>query len=68
MMKFRSRAVWSLAAMLCLLAAGRRARRRADRDDREALPAVVTDAQGGVLPGATVHGHAHADRHQRTRR
>jgi len=52
MMKFRSWA-WRLAAVLCVLLAGVSAA-SAQTVTTGSLAGVVTDTQGGVLPGATV--------------
>jgi hypothetical protein len=53
MMKFRPRATWSLVAALCVLLAGVGAA-SAQTVTTGSIAGVVTDAQGGVLPGATV--------------
>src|SRR5262249_39137332 len=52
-MKLRTKAVWSLAAALCLslLAAAPLAAQTVTTGN---ITGVVTDAQGGVLPGAMV--------------
>ncbi|HEX2456745.1 MAG TPA: carboxypeptidase regulatory-like domain-containing protein [Vicinamibacterales bacterium] len=52
-MKFRPRATWSLVAALCVLLAGVGAA-SAQTVTTGSIAGVVTDAQGGVLPGATV--------------
>ena len=53
-MRLRTKAVWSLAAAFCFCAARARRRPRRRRSRPATSRAVVTDAQGGVLPGATV--------------
>ena len=53
-MNLRNKAVWSLAAAVVRAAARRHAGLRPDGDDRQPHRGTVTDAQGGVLPGATV--------------
>ena len=52
-MKFRTKAVWSLAIAACLLALGGTPA-SAQTVTTGSLAGVVADAQGGVLPGATV--------------
>ena len=52
-MKSCSKAVWSLSAILCLLMLSP-ATAAAQAVTTGSLTGVITDAQGGVLPGATV--------------
>ena len=52
-MKLRAKAVWSLSAIFCLLTLSP-ATAFAQGATTGSLTGVVTDAQGGVLPGATV--------------
>ena len=52
-MKLCSKAVWSLSAILCLLMLSP-ATVAAQGTTTGSLTGVITDAQGGVLPGATV--------------
>ena len=66
-MRLRTKAVWSLPARALsrLLVAAPLRRRRPSRPATS--QAVVTDAQGGVLPGATVTA-THTERGPATRR
>jgi hypothetical protein len=52
-MRFRNTAFWSLAGILCVLALGP-SRAEGQTVTTGSFAGVVTDAQGGVLPGATI--------------